>query len=76
MALFVLIGFREDYAEGAGLFETGANIQGLVKYVVYAEQGQCVIFSGPHLRKSSRWFVTASWCELIGLGVGVGCKAR
>lgn len=37
MALFVLIGFREDYAEGAGLFETGANIQGLVKYIVYTE---------------------------------------
>ena len=76
MTLFVLIGFREDYGEGAGLFKAGANIQGLVKYVVDTEQGQCVIFSGLHLRQCSRWIVTASWCELIGLGVGVGCKAR
>lgn len=48
MAFFVLVGFRENCAEGGGLFEAGSDIQGLVKYVVCAERGQCVIFSGLH----------------------------
>lgn len=60
MAFFVLVGFREDCAEGGRLFEAGSDIQGLVKYVVCAERGQYVIFSGLHLRLCSRSFVTAS----------------
>lgn len=76
MALLVFIGFREDCADGVGFFEAGSNVQGLVKYVVYAEQGQCVIFSGLHLRQCSRWLETASGCELIGLEVGVEGNPR
>lgn len=60
MAFFVLVGFREDFGEGDGLFEAGSDKQRPVKYVVIADRGRCLIFCGLHLRQCSKSFVTSS----------------
>lgn len=76
MAFFVLVGFREDCAEGDGLFEAGSDKQGLVKYVVFADRGQCLIFSGLHLRQCSKSFVYFVLMQVDRPGAVLESKAR